>query len=64
MVHRTTQRGAEVSRLIALALLSTAKDTLYLRMAAFTSGLGILSALHAAQTGDQVANALIANAAL
>ena len=31
-------------------------------MAAFSSALGILSALRAAQTGDQVANDLIANA--
>ena len=63
MVHRGTQRAAEASRLIAPARLSTAKDDLYLRMAAFSSALGILSALRAAQTGDQVANVLIANTA-
>ena len=63
MVHRTTQRAAEVSRLIAPARLSTAKDDLYLRMAAFSSALRILSALRAAQTGNQIANVLIANAA-
>ena len=32
-------------------------------MTAFSSALGILSSLRAAQTGDQVANVLIANAA-
>ena len=32
-------------------------------MAAFSSALGILSALRATQTGDQVANVLIANVA-
>ena len=32
-------------------------------MAAFSSALGILSALRAAQTGDQVANVLIPNEA-
>ena len=63
MVHRTTQRAAEASRLIASARLPTTKDDLYLRMAAFSSALGILSALCAAQTGVQVANVLIANAA-
>ena len=63
MVHRATQRAAEASRLIAPARLPTAKDDLYLRMAAFSSALGILSALRAAQAGDQVANVLIANAA-
>ena len=62
MVHRSTQRAAEASRLIGPARLSKAKDDLYLRMAAFSSTLGIASALHAAQTGDQVANVLIANA--
>ena len=63
MVHRTTQRAAEASRLIAPARLSSAKGELHLRMAAFSSALGILSALRAAQMGDQVANVIIANAA-
>ena len=63
MAHRGTQRAAEASRWIAPARLSTAKDDLYLRMAAFSSALGILSALRAAQTGDQGAKVLIANAA-
>ena len=63
LVHPTTQRAAEASRLIGPSRLSTAKDGLYLRMAAFSSALGILSALRAAQTGDQVANVLNANAA-
>ena len=62
-LHRGTQQAAEASKLIAPARLFTAKDDLYLRMAAFSSALGILSALRAAQTGDQVANVLIANAA-
>ena len=35
VVHRATQRAAEASRLIAPARLPTAKDDLYLRMAAF-----------------------------
>ena len=60
MVHRTTQRAAEGSVLIASTRLSTAKDDLYPRMAAFSSAPGILSALRAAQTGNQVANVLIA----
>ena len=55
MVHRTTQRAAETSRLIAPARLFTAKDDMYLRMATFSSAVIILSALRAAQTGDQVA---------
>ena len=49
--------------MIAPAPLSTAKDDLYIRMAAFSSALGILPALRAAQTDDQVANVVIANAA-
>ena len=63
VVHRGTQRAAEASRLIAPARLSTAKDDLYLLMAASPSALGILSAFCAAQTGDQVANVLVANTA-
>ena len=63
VVHCATQRAAEASRLIAPARLPTAKGDLYLSMAAFSSALGILSALRAAQTGDQVANVLIAKAA-
>ena len=63
VVHRSTQRAAEAPRLIAPARLSTAKDDLYLRMATFSSALRILSAIRAAQTGDQVANVLMANAA-
>ena len=56
-------RAAEAARLLAPAHLSTAKDDLYLRMAAFSSALGILSALCATQSGEQVANVLIAKAA-
>ena len=48
--------------LLALACLSAAKDDLYLRMAAFSSALGNLSALCATQSGEQVANMLLANA--
>ena len=63
MVHHTTHRVAEASRLIAPARLPTTKDDVYLRMAAFSYALGILSAIQAAQTGDQDTNVLIANAA-
>ena len=52
MVHCGTQRAAEASKLVAPARLSTAKDDLYLRMVPFSSALGILSALRAAQTGN------------
>ena len=63
VVDRTTQRAAEASKLIAPARLSTAQDDLSLRMTAFSSALGILLALRASQTGDQVASVLIAKAA-
>ena len=64
MVHRSTQRAAEASRLLAPARLHTAKNDLYLRLAAFLSNLGILCALHAMQTGEQVATVLIAKSML
>ena len=51
MFHRGTQGAAEASKLIAAGRLSIAKDDLNLRMAAFSSALGILSALDATQTG-------------
>ena len=63
VVHRATQRAAKASRLMTPALLSTAKHNMYLHMAAFSSALGILSDLRAAQTGARVVNVLIANAA-
>ena len=62
IAHRSTQHAAESARLVVPAHLSAAKDGLYPHMANFLCALGILSALQATQSGEQLVKVLIPNA--
>ena len=62
VVHPSTQHAAGAAYLVPEAKLNAAQDDVFPHLVAFPSGLGMLAALRATQSGDQVANVLISNA--